>query len=147
LGDAMTQATRDATAFRRAADALLVASGARSVLLRTPAPAIAGDPGEQLGLAVPEFQDVELSPAVFRTASSQGGWSKPASRDLIVSATAVQALTGSSQFASANALFASAFGVLVDDVLLAILGIADLEAGGQVYAYRLSLREPIQDAP
>lgn len=143
----MTQATRDAIAFRRSADALLFASGARSVLLRTPAPAIAGDPGEQLGLTAPQFQDVELSPVVFRTAASEGGEGKAGRRDLIVSATAVQALTGSGQFTSANALFASAFGVLVDDVLLAIVGIADLEAGGLIYAHRLTLREPIEDAP
>jgi hypothetical protein len=143
----MTQATRDAVAFRRAADTLLFASGARSVLLRIPAPAIAGDPGEQLGLTSPQFQDVELSPIVFRTATSDGGEGKAGHRELIASATAVQALTGSREFASANALFASAFGVLVDDVQLAIVGITDLEAGGLVYAYRLTLREPIEDAP
>lgn len=143
----MTQATRDAVAFRRAADTLLFASGARSVLLRIPAPAIAGDSGEQLGLTSPQFQDVELSPVVFRTATSDGGEGKAGHRELIASATAVQALTGSREFASANALFASAFGVLVDDVQLAIVGITDLEAGGLVYAYRVTLREPIEDAP
>ncbi len=51
---------------RRAADVLLQCAGGRSVLLRMPAPATAGDIGEQLGLAVPSFQDVELSPVVFR---------------------------------------------------------------------------------
>jgi len=52
----------------RAADVLLRCAGGRSVLLRMPANASAGDTTEQLGLAVPEFQDVELAPVVFRKA-------------------------------------------------------------------------------
>ena len=43
-------------------------AGGRAVLLRMPAPATAGDVTEQLGLAMPEFQDVELAPVVFRKA-------------------------------------------------------------------------------
>ena len=44
-----------------------------TVLLRVPAPAVAGDVTEQLGLATPEFQDVELAPVVFRRARRAGG--------------------------------------------------------------------------
>jgi hypothetical protein len=46
----------------RVANALLRGVGGRTVLLHIPVPAIPGDVGEQLGLALPEFQDVELGP-------------------------------------------------------------------------------------
>jgi len=143
----MTQTTRTAGALRRTADAMLFGSSARTVLLRLPAPAITGDPDEQLGLATPQFQDIEVAPVVFRTAVDQAAKNDSGRRDLIISATTVQTLTGAMEFASANVLFASAFGVLVDDVLLAIVAVADLEAGGDVYAYRLTLRQPIEEAP
>lgn len=140
-------AASTALAFRRAADALLRGSAANSVKLRIPAPAIAGDTTEQLGLATPQFQDVELAPAVFRNAAPKSAEGKADRRDLIVSATAVELLTGSHSFASADALFVSAFGVLVDGVLLAIVEVAELEAGALIYAYRLALRESLPLAP
>ncbi|RZU41829.1 hypothetical protein [Edaphobacter modestus] len=143
----MTQTARSPIALRRAADALFSSAGARSVMLRIPAPAIPGDPAEQLGLATPQFQDIQLSPVVFRNAATQSAEGKALRRDLIVSASAVESLTGSAKFASADALFASAFGVLVDDALLTITAATELEAGGAVYAYRLALREAIQNAP
>ena len=143
----MAQTQRNTIAFRRMADALLSGSGSRSVMLRVPAPAIAGDPSEQLGLAVPQFQDYQLAPAVFRNAAAQTSDGKGSRRDLIVSATAIETLTGSREFTSANALFASAFGILIDDALLTIIAMTELEAGGIIYAYRLSLREAIEKAP
>lgn len=133
--------------LRLMADRLLFSSGGRQVKLRIPAPAAGGDPTEQLGLAVPQFQDVAISPAVFRNAAAVVAEGKAGRRDLIVSATAVEALTSAETFGSADALFTSAFGVLVDDVLLSIVSSTELEAGGAVYAYRLALREPIENAP
>jgi hypothetical protein len=140
----MNDSTR--TGFRRAADALLYGSGARSVLLRIPVNAVPADPAEQLGLAVPLFQDIALTPTIFRTAAAKLAEGKANIRDVIVSATAVEALTGSHGYASAKSLFASSFGVLVDDALLTITGVTELEAGGQVYAYRLELRETLASA-
>jgi len=125
---------------------MLRGSAARSVMLRISASAIPADPTEQLGLAVPQFQDIELAPVVFRTAAARLAESKANQRELIVSATAVEALTGLHGFASARALFASAFGVLIDDVLLTITGVTELEAGGAIYAYRIELREAIAEA-
>lgn len=137
----MADFTRNAEAARRAIDTLLRNARARSVMLRIPAPAIAGDITEQLGLTTPQFQDVELNPAVFRTASTQVTKAGAMERDLFVSATTVQALTGSQNFASANALFATAFGILIDETLTEILSVSEIEAGGQVCGYRLLLRE------
>lgn len=143
----MPQSSQHEIALRRVADALLLGSGSRAVKLRLPASAVPADPTEQLGLAVPQFQDVELSPVIFRNTSAKVAEEKAARRELIVSATAVQALTSATGLGSAEALFASVFGVLVDDRLLTIVTAAEMEAGGAVFAYRLALREPIANAP
>jgi hypothetical protein len=129
-------------AKRAAANALLQANG-RPVKLRTPAPAIATNDAEQLGLAVPEFQDFALSPAVFRTTRASASEGKPARWELLVSADAVETLAGSLNFGAASQMFASAFGVLVDDELLTIVSVSEFEAGGAICAYRLQLREPV----
>jgi hypothetical protein len=101
-----------------------------------PAPASAGDTTEQLGLAVPEFQDLELAPVVFRKARlAAGKW------ELMVSATAVNALVGSLGFSAASVLFAVAFGVLIDGVLMEVVSATESEVGGAPYVYRLVLRE------
>lgn len=128
---------------RRAADVLLSSAGGRSVLLRIPAPASAGDTTEQLGLAVPEFQDVELAPVVFRKARATGTEGKAAKWELMVSATAVNAVAGSSGYSVASVLFAGAFGVLIDGVLMEIESATESKAGGTPYVYRLVLRAPL----
>lgn len=129
----------------RAADALLRGAGGRSVLLRMPAPAGADDINEQLGLAVPQFQDVELAPAVLRPPRAAAA-GKPATQELLVSASAIAALLGSLGFGAAEAMFAAAFGVLIDGVLLTIESAATMEASGTAYLYRLILRQPIAEA-
>ncbi len=127
----------------RAADVLLRCVGGRTVLLRMPAPASAGDTTEQLGLAVPEFQDVELAPVVFRKARSTAGEGKAAKWELMVSATPVNELVGSMGYAAASVLFATAFGVVIDGVLMEIVSAAESEAGGSAYVYRLVVRAPL----
>jgi len=118
----------------RSADALLRANGGRAVLLRLPAPAVAGNDGEQLGLATPQFQDVELAPAAFR------GSGKTAT--LLISGSAVKALVGSLKFNSADVLFETAAGVVVDGVLYTILSSTATTADGATYLYSLDLLAP-----
>lgn len=127
----------------RTADVLLQCAGGRTVLLRMPAPATAGDTTEQLGLAVPEFQDAELTPVLFRKARSSGGQGKAARWELLVSATAVTALVGSMGYGAASVLFADAFGVLIDGVLMEIVSATESEVGGSAYLYRLVVRAPL----
>jgi len=135
---------RDASLVaRRAADVLLQCAGGRAVLLRIPAPASAADTTEQLGLAAPAFQDVELAPVVFRKARATTAESKAAKWELMVSATAVSALVGSLGYSAAGVLFATAFGVLVDGVLMEVESATESEVGGAPYVYRLVLREPL----
>lgn len=118
----------------RSADAVLRANGGRSVWLRMPAPAVAGNDAEQLGLATPEFQDAELSPTVLRKAES--------ATSLLVSASAVKAIVGSLKFDSAEVLFETAAGVVIDGVLFAVVASAASVWDGEPYSYCLTLRAP-----
>ena len=132
------------TAAIHAADALLRRAGGRSVLLRTPSPATPGDVTEQLGLATPSFQDVELAPVVFRRARGTATSSGKGTRwELLISATAVHTVVGSLAFDSASVLFAQAFGILIDNVLMEIEAATSSTAFGQPYVYRLVLRAPL----
>jgi len=132
----------------RAADVLLNGVGGRQVLLRAPAPAIPDDDGEQLGLATPQFQDSPLQPVVYRRIrpripSSPATAKTPATQyELLISATAVNALVSSLAYNSADTLFAVAFGILIDNVLLEIESATCSELGGAPYLYRLLLRAP-----
>lgn len=147
-GEAMANLVNGATAAVRAADVLLRCTGGRSVLLRLPANASAGDTTEQLGLAVPEFQDVELAPVVFRkarqAASALSVKSDKGSRwELMVSATVVQELVGSLGYSATSVLFATAFGVLIDGVLMEVISATESEVFGTPYVYRLVLQAPL----
>jgi hypothetical protein len=139
----MADLVSGSTAAVRAADVLLRGAGGRAVLLRIPAQASAGDMTEQLGLAVPEFQDAALSPVVFRKARTTASVGKVAQWELMVSATAVQALVGSLGYSSASVLFATAFGVLIDGVLMEVESATESEVYGAPYVYRLVLRAPV----
>jgi hypothetical protein len=119
----------------RVADVALRTNGGRSVLLRMPAPATAGVQAEELGLATPEFQDVVLAPVVFRKAESTA--------EMLVSANAVEKLVGSLAFDSADVLFETAAGVVVDDVVFVIEKCVATRADGAVYCYTLTLRAPV----
>jgi hypothetical protein len=137
----MTDLITDAAV--RTADVLLRGVGGRRVKLRMPAPATAGDATEQLGLSIPAFQDAELGPVVFRKARATVTEGKAARWELMVSASAVEELVGSLAYSSASVLFATAFGVLVDEVLMEIESATESEASGKTYIYRLTLRSPL----
>jgi hypothetical protein len=131
----MADLSMNAVAMRRAADVLLRGVGGRAVVLRMPGPASVGDVAEQLGLAVPEFQDVELAPVALERGNGT-------TRTMLVSANAVNAMVGSTGFSAASVLFANAFGVLVDGVLMEVESVTETELGGVPYIYRVALREP-----
>jgi hypothetical protein len=140
LGEVMGELRDASIRALRAADVLLRCGGGRQVFLRLPAPASSGDTTEQLGLGVPVFQDVALEPVVFRKARATFAEGKAAMSELLVSATAVSAVVG---YSAANVLFATAFGVLIDDVLMEIESASESELGGTTYVYRLLLRAPL----
>ena len=128
-------------AAMRTADALLRGTGGRTVLLRLPAAGIPSDPTEQLGLATPEFQDVELGPVVLYGAGTKGA--NAGTREMLVSASAVNGVVGSLGYSAATVLFAVAYGVLVDEVLMEVVSAAESEVNGVPYAYRLTLKLPV----
>jgi hypothetical protein len=134
-------ALRSTNSAARTADTLLRAAGGRTVLLRMPAPA-SPLASEQLGLATPYFQDVPLAPVAFRKARTPMTPGKAARTELLVSATTVEATTGTLDYNSAATLFAEALGIVIDDELFAIESATTEQAFGKPYLYRLTLRTP-----
>jgi len=128
----MADLLQQGEAALRQADALLRANGGRAVLLRMPAPPASGNEGEALGLATPQFQEVELTPAVFRKANSTA--------TLLVSASAVKAIVGSLAFDSAAVLFATAAGIDIDGVIYTVDSVVSEQAMGTAYCYSVKLR-------
>jgi hypothetical protein len=108
-----------------------------------PAPASAGDTTEQLGLAVPTFQDMELAPVVFRKARPTTAIGEATRFELMVSANSVNTLVGSLGYSAASVLFASAFGVLIDGVLMEVVSATASEVSGAPYVYRVVLQAPL----
>lgn len=136
------------SAATRVADVLLQHSGARTVLLRMPAPPVPGDLGEQVGLALPQFQDVELSPVLYRRVRAKapvGEAMHAVVYELLVSATAVNRVAGTLAYDSASLLFQQAAGVVVDGVLFEVIWMATAEAFGSVYLYRMGLRGALKN--
>ena len=138
----MSDLVSGASAAVRAADVLLRAMGGRTAMLRMPAPAVAADVTEQLGIATPMFQDLPLRPVVYRKARATVAEGKAAKWEMLVSASVIENLVGSLTYASASVLFAAAFGVLSDDELLEIVSATEEQVFGQPYVYRLVLRAP-----
>jgi hypothetical protein len=139
----MADLLMDSGAAVRVADVLLRGVGGRTVLLRLPATASAGDLTEQLGLATPQFQDVQLAPVIFRSARATVAEGKAARWEMLVSGDAVEALVGSLGYGAAESLFGAAFGVLVDGILMTVESTTAAEVRGAAYLYRLVLRAPL----
>lgn len=125
----------------RSADALLRSNGGTTALLQMPlTPGDAADTG-QLGLDAPGFQQMALSPVVFRRIRATMSEGKPPKYELLVSGAAVQAAVGELQVASADLLFEMAAGVAVGGELFLIEAVSFSECMGAAYLYRLLLRE------
>lgn len=129
-------------AQQRASDALLRCMGGTTVLLRLPTPAAAGSDQEQLGATTPAYEDIALSPAVFRRLRPQMEEATVNRYEILISASSVQAQLGFLQLASTTELFAMASGVFVDGELMLIEAAAEAEAFGRPYIYRLIVRGP-----
>lgn len=125
----------------RMADALLRCSGGTPAYLQMPVqPGDAADTG-QLGIDAPGFQQMALSPVVFRRVRATMQEGSPAKHELLVSGSAVQAAVGELQVASAELLFQMAAGVAVAGELFLIESVSISECMGSAYMYRLLLRE------
>jgi len=122
------------------ADALLRSVSGATALLRVTGPGSDTSQSE-VGLAATSFVDVQLSPALMRKLRptwQEGGESK---WELLISATSVEFQVSALDLESAQALFATALAVTVADQDYLIESVGANEAFGQVYLYRLLLRE------
>ena len=127
------------------ADALLRSMTGTTALLRVTGPNTDTSMSE-LGLVATPFADVAVRPVVMRKLRptwQEGGDSK---WELLVSATSVQQQVTALDLASAQSLFAMTLAVTVTGQDYLIESIASNEAFGQVYLYRLLLREARQQA-
>jgi hypothetical protein len=95
----------------------------------------------QLGLVATNFAEVAVSPVVMRKLRPdwrEGGQSK---WELLVSASGVQQAVNALELASVESLFSIALAVTVAGQDFLIESVAANEAVGQVYLYRLLVRE------
>lgn len=126
---------------RRIAASLLRACGGTTAYLQVP-PAV-GDQndGGQIGLDAPNLQLLPLAPAIFQKMRSFLLEDQQQRHELRISADAVAAQVAQLQLTSASSLFAMASGVVIGGELFMIEGVSWLEDEGEVYLYRLMLRE------
>ncbi|MCL5263389.1 MAG: hypothetical protein M1568_03860 [Acidobacteria bacterium] len=126
---------------RRIAASLLRACGGTTAYLQVPP--LTGDQndGGQVGLDAPNLQLLPLAPAIFQKMRSYMLEGQQQRHELRVSADAVAAQVAGLQLTSASALFAMASGVVIGGELFMIEGVTTLEDEGEVYLYRLMLRD------
>jgi hypothetical protein len=127
------------------ADALLRSVGGAYAQLRVTATNTDSSMSE-VGLVATTFADVVVSPVVMRKLRpswQEGGQSK---WELLISATSVEQQLSALDLLSAQALFAMTLAVTVGGQDYLIESIASNEAFGQVYLYRLLLREARQQS-
>jgi hypothetical protein len=122
------------------ADALLRSMTGTTALLRVTGTNTDTNQSE-VGLVATTFFEVVISPVVMRKlrpAWQEGGESK---WELLVSATGVEQQVNALSLGSAQSLFGLTLGITVSGQDYLIESIAENEAFGQVYLYRLLLRE------
>ncbi len=100
----------------------------------------------EVGLMPTNFVEVNISPVVMRKQRPTWQEGGEAKWELLVSATGVQQQVSALDLESAQALFAMTLAVTVAGQDYLIESIASNEAFGQVYLYRLLLREARQQA-
>jgi len=127
------------------ADALLRSVAGTTALLRVTGTNTDSSQSE-VGLVATTFADVVVGPVAMRKlrpAWQENGESK---WELIVSATGVEQQVNALDLPSAQSLFAMTLAVTVAGQDFLIDSIASNEAFGQVYLYRLLLREARQQS-
>jgi hypothetical protein len=132
-------------ASRLLADALLRTVSGTSARFRITATSADTNMSE-LGLVSTSFVEVLVSPVAMR--KLRPGWSgdNVPTWELLVSATGVQQQVLALDLASAQSLFSMTLAVMVAGQSYIIESVASNEAFGEIYLYRLLLREARQQA-
>jgi len=127
------------------ADALLRSMTGTTALLRVTTAST--DTGmSEVGLVATTFAEVVVSPVVIRKLRPSWKSDEDAQWELLISATGVEQQVNVLSLSSAQALFAMTLAVTVAGQDYLIDSVASNEAFGQVYLYRLLLREARQQA-
>ena len=100
----------------------------------------------ELGLVATTFADVVVSPVVMRKLRPTWQEGGEPTWELLVSATGVQQQISAMDLPSAQSLFSMTLAVAVAGQDYLIESVSSSEAFGQVYLYRLLLREARQQA-
>ena len=127
------------------ADALLRSVSGTSAMLRITGASQDTNMSE-LGLVSTTFVEVTISPVVMRKLRPTWQEGNESKYELLVSATGVQQQVSALDLASAQSLFAMTLAVTVAGQCYTIEAVASSEAFGQVYLYRLLLREMRQQS-
>lgn len=125
---------------RLLADALLRSVSGSSARFRITAAATDTNMSE-LGLVSTAFAEVVVSPVVMRKLRPELPNDSVPRWELLVSATGIQQQVLALDVASTQALFSMTLAIIVAGQSYLIESIASNEAFGQVYLYRLQLRE------
>jgi hypothetical protein len=140
-----TAARNPAGAPRMLADALLRSVTGTSALLRVTG-ANTDSSQSEVGLVATAFAEVVVSPVVLRKLRPTWQENDESKWELLISATGIEQQVNALSLASAQALFAMTLAVTVAGQDYLVESIAANEAFGQVYLYRLLLREARQQA-
>ena len=125
------------------ADALLRNAGGATALLR-----VTGTNTDaaqfEVGLVATTFAEVPVGPVLMRKLRPDWKEGEPSKWELLISATSVEQQVNALDFASAQSLFSMTLAVTVAGQDYLIESVGSNEAFGQVYLYRLLLREARQ---
>jgi hypothetical protein len=127
------------------ADALLRSVTGTSALLRVTG-ANTDSSQSEVGLVATTFAEIVVSPVVMRKLRPTWRENDESMWELLISATGIEQQVNALDLASAQALFAITLAITVAGQDYLIESIASNEAFGQVYLYRLLLREARQQA-
>ncbi len=127
------------------ADALLRSVTGTTALLRVTS-ANTDSSQSEVGLVATTFAEVVISPVVMRKLRPTWQEKGESKWELLVSATGVEQQVNALDLASAQSLFAMTLAVTIAGQDYLIESIGANEAFGQVYLYRLLLREARQQA-
>lgn len=114
-------------------------------MLRLPSLPCSAD-SDQVGLGSGSYQDLALSPAVFRRVRAKMQEGAECEWELLLSASSVETQVSAAQLDSADTLFAEAVALIVGTKKFLIEAISASEVFGRVYLYRLLLREVLPKA-
>ena len=106
----------------------MLAHGAE-VRLEMPAPPVAGDDDEQVGLSSPQFQLRVLDPVAVRSSAQRV--------ELLIAAHVLEDLLGVRGFGAVSAVMATVYAAVVSDVRYRLVGTECVRAAGDVCLYRL----------